>query len=67
MNDGITMTVVQSAQDLPGKFSCVLFPKLSMTYDIVEHLTTVDILEEKIEMALSNDNVPHSTDIRMPK
>ena len=36
-----------------------------MTNDVVKHLATIDVFEEKVEMALSDDNVPHCADIRV--
>jgi hypothetical protein len=38
-----------------------------MTDDVVEHLAAINVFEEKVEMALSNDHVPHGTDIRVSK
>jgi len=36
-----------------------------MTDNVVKHLATIDVFEEKVEMALSDDNVPHCADIRV--
>jgi hypothetical protein len=38
-----------------------------MTDDIVEHLATIDVFEEKVEMTLGDDDIPHCTDIRVSK
>ena len=67
MNNGITVTIVQSAQDLSSKLSGVLLPELSMTNNIVEHLTAIDILKKEIKMALRDNDISHSADIRMSK
>jgi hypothetical protein len=66
MHNRIAMTIVKGTQDLSGKFSCVLFSQFAMTDDIIQHLSTVDILKEEIEMSLSDYDVPHSTNVWMP-
>src|SRR5277367_1473366 len=61
------MTIVQGTENLSGKLSSVLFPKLSMANDVIEHLSAVDIFEEEVEMTLCDDDVSHSTNVWMPK
>jgi hypothetical protein len=38
-----------------------------MTNDVVEHLAAIDVFEEKVEMALGDNDIPHCTNIRVPE
>jgi hypothetical protein len=59
------MTIIQGTENLAGKLSSVLLPKLSMAYDVIEHLPPVDVFEEKVEVTLRDDDIPHPTNIWM--
>ena len=45
----------------------MLFPQLTVAYDIIEHLSAVDKLKKEVEMALGDDEVSHRANIRMPE
>ena len=38
-----------------------------MANNVVEHLTTVDILEDHVIVVLVNDHFPHAADVRVVK
>lgn len=38
-----------------------------MTYDVIKHLSAIDILKEEVKMTLSDDKVPHFANIRVSK
>ena len=59
------MTIVQGTQDLSGELSGVLFSQLSVAYNVIEHLSAVDVFKEEVEMTLCNDHVSHSTNVWM--
>ena len=61
------MTIVQGTQDLSSELSSVLFSQFSVAYNVIEHLSAVDIFEEEVEMTLCDDDVSHSTNVWMPK
>ena len=65
VNNGIAVTIVQCTQNLSSKLSSVFFSEFPMAYDVIEHLSAVDIFKKEIEVALCDDNVSHSTDIWM--
>ena len=46
MDDGITVAVIQGAQDLPCKLSSMFLSEFAMTNNIVKHLSPIDVLKE---------------------
>lgn len=52
VNNTVPMTVVQSAGYLPAELASLLLLQLAVGDDVVEHLATVDILEEHVPMII---------------
>lgn len=65
MHDAVAVAVIQSAGDLTSEFSRLFFLQFTMGYDVVQHLTAVDILEEHVPMIRSPDHVAHPADVWM--
>lgn len=65
MNDVIPMAVVQSASYLPGKLPRHSFPQAAVTDDIIEHLATIDILEDHVVVVGMGNHLAHTADIWM--
>lgn len=61
MNDIVEMTILQRTPNLPRKFSRDSFPQSTVTDDIVEHLTSIDILENHIIVMLVDYHLSHAT------
>ena len=67
MHNGVTVAIVERTKDLSGKLACVFLSQFAVADDIIEHLSAIDILEEEIEVALCDDDIPHSANIWMSK
>ena len=61
MNDVVEMTILQRAPNLPSKFSRHPFPQSSVTDDVVQHLTSIDILENHVIVMLVDYHLSHAT------
>ena len=65
MNDVVEMTILQCTPNLPGKFSRNPLPQSSVTDDVVQHLTSIDILENHIVVMLVDYHLSHATNVGM--
>ena len=65
MNDIVEMTILQRTPNLPRKFSRHPFAQSAVTDDIVQHLTSIDVLENHIIMMLVNYHFSHATYVWM--
>lgn len=65
MDDIIFMTIIQGTPNLPRKLSSDSLSKSTMADDIIEHLTSIDILENHVVMMLMNDHLSHTTYVGM--
>lgn len=61
MNDVIEMAVLQCTPNLPRKLPRHPFPQSSVTDNIVQHLTSIDILENHIVVMLVDYHLSHAT------
>ena len=61
MNDIVKMAILQRTPNLPRKFSRHPFPQSTVTDDIVQHLTSIDILENHIIVMLVDYHLSHAT------
>ena len=61
----ISVTVIQSTGDLATEFPCLFFLEPTMSNNIVEHLPTVDILEEHVPVIVGLLHIDHLANIRM--
>ena len=67
MNDVIEMTIFQSTSNLPRKLSRDTFTQTTVTDDVVQHLTAIDILENHIIVMLMDYHFSHATYVGMIK
>ena len=65
MDDGVTMAVLQSASNLSRKLAGSPFPQPAVGDDVIEHLTTVNELEDHVVMMCVDDHLPHTADVGM--
>lgn len=65
MHNAIAVTVVQSAGDLAAEFPGLLFLEPAVADNVVQHLTTVDILEQHVPVVIRSHDVAHATDVGM--
>jgi len=63
MDDVVLVTIVNSTGDLPGEFSGDALPEAAMANDIIEHLSTVDILKDHVVVVLVDDHLSHAADV----
>ena len=67
MNDIIEMTILQRTPNLPRKLSRHPFSQSSVSDDIVQHMTSIDILENHIIVMLMDYHLSHATYMGMIK
>ena len=65
MNDVVEMAIFQCTANLSRKFSRYAFPQSTVTDDIVQHLTSIDILENHIIVMLMDYHFTHTTYVGM--
>ena len=63
MDDIVLVTIVNGTGDLPSKFSGNALPEATMTNNIIEHLSTVDILKDHVVVVLVDDHLSHAADV----
>ena len=63
MNDRIGVTVFQSAAHLSRKLARTPFPQATVTYDVVEHLSAIDILEHHVMMIWVDVHALHPANV----
>jgi len=63
MDDIIMMTVTECTAYLSRKLSGRAFPEASMVGDVVEHLVTVNVLENHVIMMLMHHHLAHATGV----
>lgn len=65
MDNIVLMTIINSAPDLSRKLPRNTLTQSAVTYNIVEHLSTVDVLEHHVVMMLVDNHLAHPTDVRV--
>jgi hypothetical protein len=65
--DAISVAVVQCTGDLAGELARLLFLQTAMRDDVVEHLSSVDELEEHIPVVVGPHHVSHAADVGVIK
>jgi len=65
VNNAVKMTIFQSRPYLPCKFPCYTFSQPSMTDYVVQHLPSINILEDHVVVVLMNDELSHAAYIRV--
>ncbi len=65
VHDTVPMAVIQSTCDLSTELPGLLFFQSAMRDDVVQHLTSINILEKHIPVIICSNNVPHGTYIWM--
>ena len=63
VDDAVAMTVVEGAGDLTRELARGLLLQSAMGDDVVEHLATVDILEEHVPMMAGANDVAQTADV----
>lgn len=61
VNDTVPVAVVQSTGDLASEFPSLLLLESSMRDDVIEHLSSVDELEEHVPVVIRSYDVAHTT------
>ena len=59
------MTITECTAYLPRKLLGHAFPEASVADDVVEHVSTIDVLEDHVIMILLNDHLAHATYVGM--
>lgn len=67
MDDGVSVTVVKSRGDLASKFPSMLLFEFAMGNDIVEHLSSVDVLQDHVIMMRQDHNFVQADNVWMMK
>lgn len=65
MDDAIPMAVVEGAGDLAGEFAGLLLLELPMGNNVVEHLASVDKLEEHVPVIVGPDDIAQAAYMRV--
>lgn len=58
MDYAVSMAIVESTGDLTAKLPRLLLLQLAMGYDVVQHLATIDELEEHVPMIVGPHHIP---------
>jgi hypothetical protein len=65
MNDIIPMAILQSTPNLPSKLSRNSLSQPAMFDDIIEHVTTADVLKNHVVVVLVHENLVHAANMWM--
>lgn len=65
MDDVVLVAVLQRTPDLAGKLSRDPLTETTMADDVVQHLTSTDILENHVVVMLMHDHLSHATNVRV--
>ena len=65
MHNAVAVAIIQSTGDLSAKLPRLLLFQSAMTDDVVEHLASVDILEQHVPVVVCPDNIAHAADVRV--
>ena len=65
MNDVILVTIIEGASDLSCEFTSNTLAQSTMTDDVIEHLTAVDILKDHVVVMLMDDHFAHAANVRV--
>lgn len=63
----VPMAIVEGAGDLSSKFPGLLLFETAVCNDVIEHLPTIDILEQHIPVVIRFLDIDHFADVRMMK
>jgi hypothetical protein len=67
VDDIIPMAIIQRTPDLPRKLPGNALSQPPMADDIIQHLPTIDVLEDHVVMMLVHDHLTHAADVGMMK
>lgn len=65
VDNAISVTVVESAGNLPAELARLLLLKLAVGDDVVEHLAAIHKLEEHVPVVVCSHYISQSADVRM--
>ncbi|KAI7498668.1 protein kinase [Hortaea werneckii] len=65
MNDAIPVAIIECTCNLAPEFAGLLLFQPAVTDDVVQHLSTVDILKEHVPVVVGSYDIAHTTDVRM--
>jgi len=65
VDNAVFVAVFQRTANLTSKLPRYPFPQSSVTDDVVQHLSSVDVFENHIVVMLVDDHFPHAANIRM--
>ena len=65
MNDRVAMTVLECAPDLPRELPRRPLPESAVADDVVEHLSSRDVLERHVVVVRVDHHLRHPTDVRV--
>lgn len=63
MNYAVAVAVVKGAGNLATKLARLLFLELAVRDDVVEHLTTVDVLKEHVPVIICAHDITQAADM----
>lgn len=63
MNDAVSVTVIKRTGNLAPEFPRLLLFQSAVGDNVIEHLASIDILEEHIPVVISTDDITHGTNI----
>jgi len=65
VDDAVAVAVVQGTRNLAGELAGLLLLQSTVRDDIVEHLSSIYILEQHVPVVVGSNDISHATDIRM--
>ena len=65
VNDAIPMAIIQSTCYLAAKLPSLFLLQPAMRDDVVQHLTSIDILKQHVPMVIGTHHISHCADIRV--
>lgn len=63
MDNAVAVAIVEGTRNLTAELAGLLLLELAVRDDVVEHLTTVDILEEHVPVVICPHNVSHAANV----
>ncbi len=65
MNDAVAVAVVESASDLATEFAGLLLLELAVGNYVVEHLASIDKLEEHVPVVVCTNDITQAANVGM--
>lgn len=63
VDDAVSVAVVERAGDLAGELAGLLLLEAAMRDDVVEHLASIDKLEQHVPVVVCAHNISHAADV----